>query len=507
MEHRAAIRAFIVACFALAPMVVFLPLGCRPAEEPGPPPEFNVILISVDTLRADHLNCYGYQKRRLSRNIDALAADGILFENCITSSPWTTPAHMTMLTSLYPTAHGITQTVKELRDSLEQEAQFNRLPDSRLTLAEVLKANGYATGAFTGGGTMDPRIGFDQGFDRYASSMHKLHNYSMREMNEWIDHHAERPFFLFWHTFEVHPPYIDGTYLDEVLPPETAAEVRGFLQDTERRFTYRAPTLDEQYNTVERSKTFLNDKQIYNAEVCEALYDGGIASMDSWLGDFLRRLRLRGLYDRSLIILTSDHGEEFEDHLRGAIYAAHGHSVYDEMVRVPLIIKLPHRQFAGMRITSTARMIDLMPTVLDVLGIRRRPKDMQGLSLRPLWEQPDTPHGRLAVSEALAAMSEKKAVRTERYKFMYSLDPDTVAKHGRNYVPDHLENTELYDLHADPKESTNLLESPRSGQIAELAAALEQHLRDFAKQPQGKADTVELDEETIENLRALGYLD
>jgi len=507
MKHTIAIRRLLAGGLALVAAGYLLTSGCRPTGDPPPTPEFNVILISIDTLRADHLNCYGYEKRKVSRYIDALAADGILFENCITSSPWTTPAHLTMFTSLYPTVHGVTQTIQELEAALQQDSKFNRLPDSRVTLAEILKAGGYPTGAFTGGGTMDPRIGFDQGFDRYASTMYKLHSLNMREMNEWIDEHSEQPFFLFWHNFEVHAPYLQGTYLDEVLPPDTAAKVREFLHEEGRTRKYHNLTADESKAIVARAEQFLRRQKAYQAEVCVALYDGGIKSMDTWFGKLMGKLRRRDLYDRSLIILISDHGEEFGDHRKVAFYGAHGYSVYEEMVRVPLIIKLPHQQFAGTRVTSTVRTVDLMPTILDVLRIHRGPKDMQGLSLRPLWEQPERPQDRLAISEALACMLEKKAVRTERYKFIYSLDVDTVARHGRNYLPKQLEDTELYDLRADPEESTNLLESPPSREISELATTLEQHLREFAKQRRGKPDTVELDEETIDSLRALGYLD
>jgi arylsulfatase A-like enzyme len=435
-----------------------------------------------------------------------LAADGILFETYISAAPWTTPAHLSMFTSLYPSAHGVTQSIKELEDSLRSKAKFNKLPDSRVTLAEVLQAAGYATGAFTGGGTLNPSIGFGQGFDHYATAMHKLHSFNMREMNDWIDQQVGRPFFLFWHNFEVHAPYLQGTFLDEVLPPDTAAKTREFLSDAARTRMWHVPTMAEQKNDVERTKDFLRRNQVYNAEVCEALYDGGISSFDTWLGKFIRKLRRRGLYDSTLIILTSDHGEEFGEHYPQHIYASHGYSVYEEMVRVPLIIKLPHQSSAGTRVGSAARMIDLMPTILDVLGVRQHPKDMEGLSLRPLWEQPETQEDRLAVCESMSASREKKAVRTGRYKFLYTLEPQTVAQHGRSYIPKHLDNAELYDLRADPDEKINLLASAPSQGVAEVAATLEKYLRDFVAGGHGQAETVELDKKTIQNLRALGYL-
>ena len=187
-----------------------------PAAPGGPP---NLILISIDTLRADRLNAYGYDLRTVSPHIDALAADGILFENAITTSPWTTPAHVSLLTSLQPTSHGVVTPFAELREGLKGGGRFIRLPDSRTTLAEVLRESGFATAAFTGGVTLDPRIGFDQGFERYDTSMKKLGPASVGTLLEWIEGHGSQPFFLFWHTFEVHAPYLDTTFLGDVLPP------------------------------------------------------------------------------------------------------------------------------------------------------------------------------------------------------------------------------------------------------------------------------------------------
>ena len=511
MEHCGAVRRSVAAGFACVAAGLLLITACRPAEEPSPPPDVNVVLISVDTLRADRLNCYGYEKREVSPNVDALAADGILFENFITSSPWTTPAHLTMLTSLYPTTHGVTQPIEELKDSLLEgkEFTFNSLPDSRVTLAEVLKACGYATGAFTGGGTLDPRIGFGQGFDHYEISMYKLHGSNMRDMYEWVGRHAEQPFFLFWHTYEVHAPYLESTFLDEVLPPDAAAEAGRFLRVSAGVGDQRSRKADEHEDTIRRCKEFLRSRHAFTAEVTGALYDGGIRSFDDWLGRFVQELRSRGLYEGALIILTSDHGEEFGEHNPQCIYQNHGHSVYEEMIRVPLIIKLPDQRHGGTRVGSAVRMIDVMPTVLDMLGIQRRPKDMQGLSLRSLWEKPETQEDRLAITEALIQMSEKKAVRTGRYKFIYSLDADTVAQHGRSYMPKtlRLKDVELYDLDIDSAEKTNLLRFSPSLKIAKLAATLERHLRDFVAEAHGRADTVELDEETVRNLKALGYLE
>ena len=187
----------------------------------------SVLLISVDTLRADRLNCYGFKRHITSPNIDSLARDGILFENCITASPWTIPAHMSMLTSLHPSTHGMTIPFHELfKDLYHISYDLSKLPESRTTLAEVLKTNGFTTAAFTGGGTLEPVIGFGQGFDLYDTSMVKLGDHNMSAMYDWIKQNWNRQFFLFWHHFEVHAPYLHGDFLSGVLPKESADQVR-----------------------------------------------------------------------------------------------------------------------------------------------------------------------------------------------------------------------------------------------------------------------------------------
>ena len=494
----------------LRPACLLLPLvlaSCAKEQIQAPPSAYGVILISVDTLRADRLNCYGYQARKVSPHIDALAADGILFENHVTTSPWTTPAHLSMLTSLYPSAHGVTQTLSELQQGLWQGAKFNRLPAARTTLAEVLQDSGYATAAFTGGATVDPRIGFGQGFERYDTSMFKLGRANMQAMYDWVRQQHHSSFFLFWHNFEVHAPYVQTCFLNEVLPAETAASLSDELGAIARTLVAQVPGPDQRHSIHSRIYELLREKEAYTLQVCEALYLGGIRSLDDWLGDFMQLLVELDLYDRCLIILTSDHGEEFADHSPSKIYSKHGHTLYEELLKVPLIIKLPHQQYAGSRVKSVVRMIDIMPTVLDVLEIEAVGGQMQGTSLRPLWErQPGRQEDRLAVSEALCLDREKKSVRAGRYKYIISMGPGTLQEHGRGYIPEQIIADELYDLQHDPAEKVNLLRPPPNAELARLAEPLEQHLREHVRVSGPAAEQVQLDAETIESLKALGYI-
>jgi arylsulfatase A-like enzyme len=471
-----------------------------PTPPPAPATRPDLILISLDTLRADRLNVYGYRDREVSPSIDALARDAIVFDQHTTTSPWTTPAHLSLLTSQHPTSHGVTQSFGELARQLAEERLVQRLPESRVTLAEALAAGGWATAAYTGGGTLDPTIGFDQGFTSYDLGMAKLSRSSIGRLDQWIAGNGARPFFLFLHTFEVHSPYLDRRYLAEVLPED---QVRELGRDFVRRAREHERGLVPGYGL----RKILTRHGVFNREVCDALYMGGVRSADGWVGELVAGLKRRGLYDRSIIVLTSDHGEELGQRSPEQIYDGHGHTLYEELVRVPLIVKLPGQAHAGRRVTAVTSAVDVMPTLLDVLGVPL-PEDAQGVSLRGLWEGTATPQPpRPAFAEALGEDVEKKAVRAGRYKYIVSVDAGTVARHGRAYLPAMPSARELYDLRADPGETMNLLAERRSSEAEAVAAGLDRLLRTHVGRVRGPAPSLAtLAPRMAQQLAALGYL-
>jgi arylsulfatase A-like enzyme len=487
----------------LAPVALLaFPGGCgRPSPRPS------VVLISLDTLRADRLNAYGYRGREVSPQIDGLARDGILFESHITASPWTTPAHLSLLTSLSPHSHGVMESVGTLTRALSKGGEYQRLAGSHPTLAEVLSRNGYATAAFTGGATLDASIGFGRGFSLYDTSMAKLGEERVSAMVAWVDAHRDRPFFLFWHTFEVHAPYHDPAFLREVLPPGEAAALGRELAELGRP---EGPFLAE-----DLGEKALRAHNALTREVCSALYDGGVRSADRWVGHVLQALRSMGLYDRTLVLLTSDHGEQLGEASSesggrarsGESYNAHGHTLYEELVRVPLIVKLPGPPGPARRVSAVTRAIDVMPTILDMAGLAPpAAAQMQGLSLRPLWEgAPPAPQE--AFSEALSQAWECKSLRDDRYKYVVTIWPRQVSRHGRSYVPPAraLAAAELYDLAADPGEGHDLLRRPTPA-TTRLAERFDAELRRRAAEDPGQAEPTRLSEEAVERLRALGYI-
>jgi arylsulfatase A-like enzyme len=488
------------------------PAAAAPAADPGAailapaaPDGPDVILISVDALRADRLGAYGYRRHPSSPRIDALAAEGVLFENAVAASPWTTPAHASMLTGLHPSTHGVTASFRELKRDLLEGRGYVRLPEARLTLAEALKAAGMGTWAWTAGGTLDPSIGFGQGFDSYDTSMHKLDEAVMAPLFGRVSG-ARGRFFLFWHNFEVHAPYLDGRFLGGEVGDADREAIRDGLARLEALpGAYRAMG-ERPRSQRQGQRELLESRGAFRPEVCEALYVGGIRSFDDWLGRFLDLLKARGRYDGALIVLTSDHGEEFGERDGGRFYDAHGHSVHREQVHVPLIWKLPGGAHAGRRVPAVVRTVDLMPTLLDVLGIRAEGAAMDGRSLRPLWEAAADGEALPAVSESLATLEEHKALRHGRHKYVLRLSEAEVAAGGRRQVPATPTAEALFDLAVDPDERVNLL---ADGSDPESRAVADRLWRLLAGQVGTGGPAVErttLDLEVVERLEALGYL-
>jgi arylsulfatase A-like enzyme len=480
----------LIVCAGLAALLACGRGGDLPTAGPTP-----ILLISIDTLRADRLNCYGYERRTVSPSIDALARDGILFENHISAAPWTIPAHISLLTSLWPSNHGVTASLREIKAS---EDEYPVLAESRTTLAEILVARGYATAAFTAGDTLDPEFGYGQGFSLYRTNMLKLHDEPMREMGQWVGEHRGRPFFLFWHTFEPHAPYLGTRFLNEVLAPERAASVREAVERYARR-------LRKGEVQVGRFRSILVRRQVFEPAVLEALYVGAVADTDRWVGSFLEELRRLDLYDRLLIVFTSDHGEEFADRSPDAFYNAHGHNLRREMVRVPLIVKLPGQEAAGTRVAALSRGIDVMPTVLDVLRVPGSPQ-MQGTSLRPLWER-EAPDPRTVFVEALEHPTEEKAIQTERFKYTVRVGAESVAGRGRAHIPASPEWRGLYDLESDPGETNDLLEGTASPEHVRVAGELDRALREHVAEQRPDSRPKTIDPATLERLRQLGYVE
>lgn len=439
-----------LSCIALAV------LGC-----PEPPPRQNVVVVSIDTLRPDHLGAYGYE-RPTSPRIDRFREDGVLYEEAITPAPSTLPAHASLFTSLIPPHHGALYTYRR------------PLPEDAVTLAEVLSSAGYDTRAFTAGGQISPEFGLGQGFERYGSFPEAPLGEIVARATGWLEERrGEAPFFLFLHSYEIHHPYDPE--------PEDLAAVTG----SDRRAS--ASDLPDDI-TVELIRR-LNSPDVIPApadvEHVVARYDAEIRSADAAFGELVSFLRERGLYGDSLIVLTSDHGEEFGE--RGSV-GWHSHTLYDELLRVPLIVKLPENRDAGETVERQVRLVDVAPTVLATVGLEI-PETFSGCVVLPRKiPRPWSCSGAAVSVRDMPGEAPRTSIRTEGWKYI-----EGRSRAGRR----------LFDLRSDPGERRNLVDEAEWRRDL-LQWRLE---RILASREPLRADPVPLDAETEEQLRALGYAD
>ena len=395
-----------------------------------------VILISMDTLRADHLGCYGYG-RDTSPNMDALARDGVRFRRVMAASSWTLPSHISLMTARNTVNHGVV-------------APEFRLDPEVPTLPEVLKGRGFYNAALTGGGLVSGFYGFNKGFDSFRVVGQVSDTDAAGRLGEaaagLIGANRNRNLFLFLHTYQIHAPF---------GPKEPFN--RYFLREGAVLSKFDAETL--QFNFEKRYVPIPEDLRQNLVD----LYDAEIRYTDeSLIGALVKRLKSLGIYDRTMIILTSDHGEEFFEH--GSWL--HSHSVYDEVVRVPMIIKFFGSRNAGKTVDDLVLGVDVMPTICRELGIRTLPGPIDGESL--LEKADGSASGKSPARIGVSALASyamnkhtpaKMALVSFPYKFIWNapFSSDDLAFYGA--FPPPLLETEIYDISRDPGEKANLAAS------------------------------------------------
>ena len=407
------------------PVMDFTVWGSPVVVSATPEPEaIPIVLISLDTLRPDHLASYGYD-RVTSPFIDKFAKEeAVVFEQAIAQSTWTLPSHMTMLTGLYPHEHNVTP--------------FTKLAESVQTLPEQLKDLGYVNGGFTGHGWwLRGNRGFANGFTEYdnpISAFRHIHETLNRTMF-WLDVNPTSRRFLFFHTYDIHSKLVTDRYPYPYQPGDK--EFRMYSKDVKenthfvawKKSQYRGQGLLTAYNSKEF--TFTKNEQ----DAINDLYDDSIRMVDQSVSELIEKMKWQGLYDNALIIITADHGETMNE--RGH----YGHDTpHDEVIHVPLIVKFPKGQFAGQRYPHQVRHIDIVPTVQDVLGL---PVDenLQGTSLRNFLNSSFE-----ALEYTYVTWPEHKTIRSETFKLLY-----------HNYLGNQHEG--LYNLEEDPGETRNLYDS------------------------------------------------
>ncbi len=393
----------------------------------------NLLFITIDTLRADHISSYGYQNIN-TKNINALATGGLLFTNFYSHSPWTRPSFATFFTSLYPSQHGA---------EMNNLTSVNRkLDNENLTLAEILRDNGYVTAAFQGNANAAEKYGFDQGFDLFAKS--SLHHGDglpyppakrmYQGFKSWLANNKHRKFFVWINYMDPHMPYAPPKkYYQDLWDPNYKGQVTNPFRN------YK----------IGRSGPLLTKK---DKEQIHRLYEAEIRHIDDYIGKTIALLNQTKTADNTLIILSSDHGEEFWEHGGASNQEledfnwgfGHGHTLYDEQIHLPLIIRYP-KEFGTpgeiSKIDQQVRQVDFLPTILDILKIHSKNETVfEGQSLLPLikGEKYQTHE---VYSESILYGKEKKAIRTKKYKLIYHIETEDI---------------ELYDLQKDFGETENI---------------------------------------------------
>ncbi|RMH02238.1 MAG: hypothetical protein D6706_00505 [Chloroflexi bacterium] len=450
----------------------------------------NVVLLTIDTLRADRLGCYGYEQP-ITPNLDRLAARGVRFTQAITGGSWTQAAFPVMMTSTYASMYG---------------GCLGSLAAQRPSPVAALNAHGYATAGFSTSPLLSRTYGYDYGFDHFEDlipqerdpwlrrvkggqrllrqpvthavasllgqrtrpakiymTAEELTNAAMR----WIDK-AKRPFFSWLHFMDVHWPY----HREETLtqPPDIAQAWRDLSHLHEVNWNGAHVTPEQRAHYIQ-------------------LYEEALAYTDAQVGRFLDFLEKRGLADNTIIIVVADHGEEFLEHGRWGHWE---NNLHDEILRVPFIITLPELN-QPVVIDRQVRLLDLMPTVLDLCHCPP-PSGMMGESLTPLWNgRPEAYTATVAISEMWRDEWHIVAVRTEQYKYIWdSKRPN---------------QPELFDLCIDPGETHNIF-----AECPEVARRLHAHVETLLQhmaetRPDEKTAEPDLDAEMLARLRGLGYVE
>jgi arylsulfatase A-like enzyme len=418
----------------------------------------NLLVISIDTLRPDMLGAYGYD-RPTSPTLDRMAARGVLFEIAVTPTPWTLPAHASLLTGLYPTHHGLKTHDLRMRWGVT-------------TLAERLQRTGYDTVSIFNTHHLDTRWGLDRGFDHTHYARESVDRVAQADVYlEALERLAkpDEPFFLLLHTYDVHSDYRSLPRYEQMFRSGTEGGADGTTaQLTRHRRGETRLGADDRDRLVD-------------------LYVAGIRQMDDALAPLFEMIERTGLLDRTVVVITSDHGEELLEH--GTVL--HGRTQFEEALRIPLILLGPGVP-AGVRVSEPVSLIDVVPTALSLLGLPS-PPDLDGVDLAPLWREPvgDGLPDRILFGESDHHNEQPFITRSARYRG-FKLTHDL--RSGR---------TALYDLANDPQEQRDV-----SAEHPELVAMLRTKLESFEAQDDDADQRTlpALEPGEADRLRSLGYL-
>lgn len=432
--RRTAIGAGAVAVSMTVPEFIFGKADAKTfdlSQLPMKYKDYNLVLVSFDALQATHVGSLGYV-RDVTPTIDAMAKDGFNFSNNISVASWTVPASMTWFTGVYPSEHRLTNKFAVFNPPDKNViSNLKKLSPELVTLAETLKQNGYATGGFTGNAGVNGIFGYDQGFDNYFFEKGKFGSMavSIPKALEWIKGNKGKKFFMFLHGYDCHGQSV----------PEGGFDYRFVDKGYDRRYT--GSNEEQEALREEGLKNGFVALREEDIRFWRAIYDEKIQRTDALFKKFLQEYEKLGLMDKTIFVLTSDHGTEFHEHKR----FDHGFSLYDELIHTPLVIKLPG-QNAGRIIKDQVSSIDVMPTILDMLDIKlsdKLRKQLRGASLVPALRGKQLSRDVFFETDYRQFTYKRGIQTTDGWKLIYTLED---------------KSRELYNLSKDPGETRNLAE-------------------------------------------------
>jgi arylsulfatase A-like enzyme len=411
---------------------------------------YNLIIIGFEPLGARNVSIYGYHKHT-TPNIDRFAQGAYLFQNAISPSSWTLPVFMSWFTSLYPSQHKLVNKYSTYTDEEQILSNLSELSPSVITLAQVLKKEGYATAGFTGGAALSGDFGYRLGFDLYFDeTTFGGFDIVLPKAIKWLQANRNKKFFLFIQGYDVHGRYaLPDNYANKFSAQSYTGKYKGTVEEY---WALRNLSLDQ--GQLEMDDT--------DVDFWKSIYDAKIYEADKKFGFFLDELDKLGISDKTIIVISSGSGNEYYEHHR----FDHGFSLYDELIHVPFIIKLPDKD--GDSIESQVRTIDLMPTVLTLLNInygQTIANQMQGDSLIPFLQGQTRQLEAYSETDYLLQVFKRSLRTPDGWKYIYSLDND---------------RRELYNLKSDPQELKNLARTEK--RIAyELEQKLFKHLKSIGR--------------------------
>jgi choline-sulfatase len=390
--------------------------------------DHNLLFVSFDALQAAHVSSLGYF-RNVTPTIDSIAKRGFSFTNATSVASWTVPASMSWFTGVFPSEHRMVNKFAVYNARIKKPANLKELAPNLITLAQILKQNSYVTGGFTGNAGVSGGFGYEQGFDTYfyEKGIFGSMDRSIPKALDWLKENKDKKFFLFLHGYDIHGQNT----------PAKGFDYRFVDKDYDQKYTgseLEQETLREE--GLERGQLTLRDEDV---RFWRAIYDEKIQRTDEKFRRFLAEFDRLGVREKTLLVLTSDHGTEFYEHRR----FDHGFTLYQEQIHVPLILQFPG-QISGKVIPDRISSIDLMPTILDLLDVtipEKATKQFHGTSLVPVMKGEATKRDVFSETDYREYTFKRSIITPDHWKFIYTLES---------------KNCELYYLQDDPKETKNL---------------------------------------------------